>query len=935
MPLALRAFLGLLLALVPAGLVQILLEREARQERTEQLGEQAMRLVRLLGREQTATIEAARQLLSAIAAEDTIRANRPSEACDSFLARIVAANPRYVTANLFSPEGDNICSAQPDMIRSARVGDRSYLRAVIRENRFQIGEYLVGRGTGTPTLHMASPLRDAAGAPVGIVVVGLSIRWLTQKLSTVELPPGGVSTIADRNGIVLARSIEPERYVGTPLADFALSMPPAPRAGVAEVKSRDGVERMLAYLPLAEGPEGALFIAVGLETRAAVAAAAAADRRAWLMIVGSLLLTFLLAILGFHATIARPVQRLLAASRHWAEQEWAVRVGSVGGGREFERLAGAFDGMAATVETRIAERQNAVARMRAVLSVAPQVVLTADREGRVDWANEFWCRTTGLTEQESLQDGWLAGLHPDDRTGAWTAWRLAMAQDAPGGEARFTREVRLRRALDGAWRWFLLRSGPIDDGQGGVAAWAVVGVDFHEHREAQAAIAATAAQLQATYETAPAGLCLMDRELRYVALNEKLAQTNGLPVAAHLGRRFVDLAPHVAPELEPALRRVLETGNPVEEFEMRVIVGGGERFWLCSSYPVRGARGEVTGVSAAMIDITARKRVEVSERMLSREVDHRAQNALSVVRGLIRLSAADAPDDVPALVEVLEGRIGAMSRAHNVLSREKWVGADLREIVRQELAAHADRAVAEGPPLRLTPESAQPLTLVLHELITNAAKYGALSLPQGRVTLSWERAGSDVLLTWTEQDGPRLEAPPGRLGFGSMLIDANIRGQLDGRIERHWEPEGLRCRITLGAEALAGGAMPGTLPGAGPLTGRRVLVVEDDAVSAITLAAALREGGCEVEGPAATVEEALRLVEKAGKLDAAILAGTLAGRSVQPVAQLLRRRAVAVLHLSPLGIPVDGAAEADILPRPFTAHALRAALAAALARAVG
>ena len=930
LPLALWAFIGLLIALVPAGLVQILMEREARQERTEQLGEQAMRLVRLVAREQVATIESARQLLSAIAANDVIRANRESPECDAFLERIVAANPRYATVNLFSPEGNNVCSAQPSMIRPAQVGNRPYLGAVLRENSFQIGVYAVGRGTGVPSLHMAAPVRDAAGAPVGVVVVGLSVRWMAENLSTVELPPGGVSVIADRDGMVLARSLDPGRYVGVRMGPATLDLLTAPRAGTLELTGRDGVRRVVAYLPLAEGPERALFLSVGLEMERAMAAAAADDRRSTMMIVGSLLLTFLLAILGFHATIERPVRRLLAAAKRWGAQDWGARVGSVGGGREFERLAAAFDTMAGTVEARNAERQNAVARMQAVVRVAPQVVLTADREGRVDWANEFWSLTTGLTQAESLGDGWLAAVHPEDRAGAGAAWRAAMAEARRGDGAPFTREVRLRRVQDGAWRWFLLRGGPIDDGLGGIAAWAVVGVDFHEHREARAAIASSAAQLRATYETAPAGLCLMDRELRFIALNEKLAQANGQPVAAHLGQRFADVAPHVAPELEPALRRVLETGQPVEEFELRVRIAGEERFWLCSSYPVRGAQGEVTGVSGAVIDISARKRVEASERMLSREVDHRAQNALSVVRGLVRLSAADAPDDVPALVEVLEGRVGAMSRAHNVLSREKWVGADLREIARQELAAHPGHAEAEGPSLRLTPEAAQPLTLVLHELITNAAKYGALSRPQGRVSLRWERDGGGVALSWTERGGPPLAGPPDRTGFGSMLIDANMRGQLAGSIERHWQREGLRCEMTIGAEAVAGSAAPGPSSGAGPLTGRRVLIAEDDAVAAITLSAALRQSGCEVYGPAATVEEALRLVEKAGTLDAAILEGLLEGRSVQPVALLLQRRAVAVLYLSPLGIPAEGLADATVLAKPVTASGLREALASAL-----
>ncbi|MDB5415907.1 MAG: domain S-box-containing protein [Rubritepida sp.] len=931
MPLALRAFLGLLLALVPAGLVQILLEQEARQERTEQLGQQATRYVRLLARQQAGIVEAARQLLSTMAAHDAIRADRPSAECDAFLARIVAANPRYVTANLFSPAGDNICSAQPALIRVANVGDRPYLRAVMRENRFQIGEYAVGRGTGAHSLHFSAPLRDGVGNPVGVVVVALSIPWLVQDLQSLALPPGGVSTIADRNGLVLARSAEAERYVGQPVPPLAMTMLHQPEPGLYTQSAADGVKRIAAYMPASMEPEG-LFIEVGLESERQMGAAAYADRRAALMIIGSLLLTFVLALLGFHATIERPVQRLLAAAQRWSAQDWGARVGAIGGGREFERLASAFDSMAETVQTREAAQLRATTRMQAVLRVAPQIVLSADPEGRVDWTNDYWQQTTGLDNEASLGDGWLSAVHPDDREGAGAAWHAALAGALLGDDAPFTREVRLRRAADKSWRWYLLTGAPIHDPEGHIVAWTAVGVDFHERRQAQAETAATAAQLRATYENAPVGLCLLDRQMRFVAINEMLAQTDGAPAAAHIGRGFGEMSPQVAAELEPAIRRVLETGQPIQEFELRVKLGGEERYWLCSYYPVRGREGEVTGVSGAVIDITARKRIEASERMLSREVDHRAQNALSVVRGLVRLTAAESTDDMPAMVEVLEGRIGAMSRAHNVLSREKWVGADLREIVQQELASHPGRTQVEGPPLRLIPDAAQPLTLVLHELLTNAAKYGGLSTLEGRVTVRWERRAEGVILQWIERHGPRLAGPPPRTSFGTMLIDANMRGQLAGGIERYWDAEGLRCILTIGNDAVAGSTVPGTLPGAGPLTGRRVLVAEDDPVSALTFAAALREGGCEVVGPATTVEEALHLLEKAGSLDAAVLAGTLQGRSVQPVAQLLQRRTVAILYLSPLGVPAEDLAETTILDQPITPRSLRETLAAALQR---
>jgi PAS domain S-box-containing protein len=931
LPLALRAFLGLLLALVPTALVQIQLEREARQDRAAQLAEQASRMVRLVARQQNAIVEAARQLLSAIVAHEALRGITPGAECDGFLARIVEANPRYFTANLFDAQGLRVCASRPEAL-GASIADRGYFQAALREGRFQVGGFALGRATGERSLHFASPLPGTAGQPGGVAVIALSLDWLLRDLQSLPLPAGSSATIADGEGVILARSRDPGQFVGTRMAPFAMELLRAPAAGMIDAPALDGVRRIAAFIPPADEPSG-LFVSVGLEAEPMLGAAVDADRRAALMIIGSLLLSFMAAILAFHAGIERPVQRLLGAAQRWARQDWRARVGPVGGSREFQRLAAAFDGMAEAIQAREAARLRATTRMRALQEVAPQIVITADGAGRVDWTNPYWRALTGQEDDATRGDGWLSALHPEDRAGAAAAWRAAVAEAQAGRQALFSREVLLFRAADESWRWFLLRGAPVRGPNRELIAWTAVGVDFHELREAQAAVAEAAARLQATYENAPVGLCLMDRELRFVAVNEMLARSNNASVPDHLGRTFGEMAPHVAAMIEPAMRRVLETGSPVGELEVRARDDEeGERFWLCNFFPVRGPGDAITGVSGAVLDITARKRIEASERLLSREVDHRAQNTLSIVRGLVRLSAADAPDNVPALVEVLEGRISAMSRAHNVLSREKWVAADLAEVVAAELAVHRGRTSIEGPAVRLTAEAAQPLTLVLHELVTNATKYGGLSVPEGRLAVRWERVATGVDLTWTERGGPRQAGAPARSGFGSQLINAHVRAQLAGSIERHWDAEGLRCVLHLGADALAGrGILPAEAEESA-LAGRRVLLAQDDPVAALSLATALRAAGCDVLGPVGSIEQAFALLEHSGAMDAAVLPGTLQGRSVQALAQLLQRRATTILYLSPLGIAPEELAAAAVLEPPVTARRLREALIAALLR---
>lgn len=930
LPLAVWAVIGLVLALVPAAIVQVLLEREARIERMQQLGEQAMRFARLVGQQQTSILEGAQQLLSSMAAHDAVRAQRPGAECDAFMARIVAANPRYLAATLFDREGQPVCVAREDA-RGINVADRPYFQQALRENGFRVGHYATGRATGQRSLHLAAPLRDDAGQAIAVLALSLSVDWMIAELQSAPLPPGSASTIADANGIILARSVDAEHFVGQQMPPFALALLNAPAPGVIDAPALDGVRRIAAYLPITVEPAG-LFVTVGLETASLLREAIYADRRAALMIIGSLLLTFVLGILAFHGAVERPVRRLLEIVRSWEAQDWGARVGPIAGGREFIKLAEAFDNMAESVASREAARLRAQTRMQAVVAVAPQIVLTADQNGQVDWTNRYWEETTGLTFAESRGEGWLAAIHPDDREGAATAWREALERVSRGEPGQFSREMRVCNAAAEEWRWFLFTGAPIRTASGRASAWTAVGLDYHERRQAEADRAETAARLRATYESAPVGLCLMDRELRFVAINEMLADAYGHPPAAHIGQRLADMALQVAPVVVPIMRQVMETGMPVQAVEMSSVVKGESRSWLCSYFPVRDDHGQVTGVSAAIVDITTRKRIEASERMLSREVDHRAQNVLSVVRGLVRLSAAEAEDDVPALIEVLEGRISALSRVHNVLAQERWVSAEMSEILRQELAPMRGQVSMEGLSLRIVADAAQPFALVVHELATNSMKYGALSSPSGHLTLRWQVCGAHVELDWIERGGPEILRVPTHVGLGSMLMDANAGAQLAGRLERSWLREGLRCTLSIGASAFAG-ELRAEAPGSGgaPLSGRRVLVADDQPDRAAGIVATLREAGCEVLGPAASLDAALAELERAGAVDAAVLPATLQGISVQLLSQALDRRSVATLHMAIEGDTPLAADAADLLSEPATSAELRRALAMVLA----
>jgi PAS domain S-box-containing protein len=213
--------------------------------------------------------------------------------------------------------------------------------------------------------------------------------------------------------------------------------------------------------------------------------------------------------------------------------------------------------------------------------------------------------------------------------------------------------------------------------------------------------------------------------------------------------------------------------------------------------PVKDAHGKLIGVSKITRDITERKRAEAQIAILAREAEHRSRNILATVAATVQLSQADTPE---GLKKAIEGRVRALSNAHALFVASRWTGADLQSLVQQELSPYCQdgerRAQIAGPEILLEPNLAQCIAVALHELATNAAKYGALSVPQGRVQINWGRSPSGhVVIRWVEADGPPAEQPE-RTGFGTRVMQTMIR-QLNGEIRFHWLPEGLACEIVL------------------------------------------------------------------------------------------------------------------------------------------
>lgn len=228
--------------------------------------------------------------------------------------------------------------------------------------------------------------------------------------------------------------------------------------------------------------------------------------------------------------------------------------------------------------------------------------------------------------------------------------------------------------------------------------------------------------------------------------------------------------------------------------ELRIRRPNGDMRWCsvtaASSVDSEGRQIRLSGVT---IDITERKNAEQRQSLLSREVDHRAKNALAVVQSMVRLTRAP---DMESYLTAIEGRISALARVHTILSLSSWESAELSVLTRSEIEPYGQpgQIAFSGRPLLLEPAAAQIVAMVLHELATNAAKYGALSDTIGRLSVSWHTDADGLHVTWNETGGPAVSAPTQR-GFGTRSVIGSVETQLGGKAEFDWDPAGLKCRL--------------------------------------------------------------------------------------------------------------------------------------------
>ncbi|WP_395332414.1 response regulator [Novosphingobium sp. BL-8H] len=414
-------------------------------------------------------------------------------------------------------------------------------------------------------------------------------------------------------------------------------------------------------------------------------------------------------------------------------------------------------------------------------------------------------------------------------------------------------------------------------------------------------------RLRAHGDNSPLAVLEIDANLRVVSWYRSAEREIGFAAEDMLGLKVED-----APFLVAG-----ERGHFLEN--MRALLGGGDRRemqehrylhadgslrkgeWYCSSLAGTGVRPAT--VMIELLDVTARHRAEETQRLLIGELNHRVKNTLATVQAIASqgLRHAHSPQSFQL---AFTGRLQALARAHSLLSTTTWEAASLRRLIADQVAigtVSEDRLRLSGPDLDLPPEMALRFSLILHELTTNAHKYGALSNETGIVTLAWGHADSVLDFTWRESGGPTVITPE-RRGFGSTLIESSMTA--DGaRITADFAPDGVHWHLVLPLaliseefETAAPTADPAPTASSNPGT-LRILVVEDEPLVAMELMMEIEDSGAVPLGPANTCDQAVALIRQ-GAPDLALLDGNLNGEKIDTVADELAARAIPFAFVS-------------------------------------
>lgn len=677
------------------------------------------------------------------------------------LARLVQEASADPLAFVIDRNGSTLVASSMYPVSRASLADRDYFRALSGPNppSLFITSLFRGRFDNLLLFSVARPRRASGDPPdgngfEGVVAVSVSPNALAENLRRLVTPPGYLGLVRE-DGYTLVRT-----------AGEQTIFPPVPPSSPFHGVVARG-ERSATYLGLNTADGTPVLTALRRLDNFPIYAAALYPRSAVVAAWRETMLSHL--ILGVPATLALFTLSLLARRSQQRLTEANIRL---------------------RLDARLSETRLSRAEQLGLFGMFEIDFRTGE-----NFRSAEYMAVQGLPAQAQMEshEHWVRRLHPEDRA---RAERVMLAAVAPGsGQTDYAQTYRIITP-EGRVKWIAARAEIERDAEGHAVAMRGAHVDVTSLREAELALAESDARLRLAQEAAGIGTWewQQDGETR---LSRRMLELWGFDrdgpqpgVDAVLARIHPDDRRRIRRETKAAL------DGGVLRTECRVVRpddAGQRPIWVmlrasaqCDRPPAR-----LIGIG---YDVTERKQAEAEAELLAHEVEHRAKNALTVVTGLLRVTQAET---VERFAEVMEERVRALSNTMALLGRNRFRGASFLALLEHELRPYGDAVVLEGEDVMLPPDVAQPLSMALHELATNAAKYGALSLAGGRLRLAWWLEGRTLAMEWEELGGPAVAAPPEHEGFGSMLISQTFADKLGGGVEREWRREGLFCRIRL------------------------------------------------------------------------------------------------------------------------------------------
>ena len=531
-------------------------------------------------------------------------------------------------------------------------------------------------------------------------------------------------------------------------------------------------------------------------------------------------------------------------------------------------------------------------------------------------------------------EAWSGAVLPEELSA-----QEAMMDDVIRNGGVGHREFHIRRADDNQVR-YLRAVETVRTNAAGKVEWVLgTNLDITETKRAEKALAEREAQLRVALASAHAGVWSWTCDTGKLVWSPECFVLYGLDPAVKqptVAAWQKMLHPDDATAVIKAVEATVEGTSPEYREEFRIIGADGQERWLLAVGNVqRDADGKPLALSGINLDITERKRQEVNAHLLMKEVNHRAKNMLTVVQAIARQTAVTKPED---FFEHFSSRVQSLASNQDLLVKNDWNAVPIEDLVRTQLAPFVEpgnaRVSLMGPALKITTSASQTISMALHELATNAAKYGALSNDKGRLEIAWNVYASEgepaqFTMSWVETGGPRV-AKPAQSGFGSTVIERMVKASFGCDVTIKFAPAGFQWRIVCPAGGLLEGehqaatGSKGAKPVKRPAPGRsRVLVVEDEALIAMEIAAIVSDAGFAVLGPVSTVRQALALIKNT-VCTFAVLDTNLGTETAEPVA--LQLRAVGIPFVVVSGYSREqqpaGMRDAPLLGKPLDARSL-------------